>query len=236
MTISGEKRQKYNCHKESTMLPFLVYIERVKGNFFMKTLINNLVKEYKNTASYWSGSIFESVTQFSTDYKGKFGEELLYNYIKDNTGISIQWDADFNTSNDDGVYDLFWIDNEGKKVRVEVKTSERTVANGKPIGWQHENVYFSDKKWDKLIFFDYDANDVIFITIVNYDEVVKNNMIDLSIFGKKGHQRKNEEGKAKVDFSMKSIRNGIDKGITFEYDVNNTSDELLALFLLNRLA
>jgi len=202
----------------------------------MKTLVNNLIEDYKKSASYWSGSIFESVTNFSTDYKGKFGEELLFNTIKELTDIPVQWDADSNTSNDDGVYDLFWTNEDGKKVRVEVKTSGRTVSNGKPIGWQHENVYFSDNKWDKLVFIDYDANDVMFVTVVDYDMVVKDNVLDLSIFGKKGHQRKNEEGKAKVDFSMKSVQNGIDSGVTFEYDFNNPSDELFALFLLNKLA
>ena len=202
----------------------------------MKTIALKLMENYNHQASYWAGSFFESVTNYSTDYKGKFGEELLYNVIKDFTNIPVQWDADSNTSNDDGVYDLFWTDEDGKKVRVEVKTSGRTVANGKPIGWQHENVYFSDNKWDKLVFLDYDRNDVMFITIVDYDEVVKDNNLDLSIFGKKGHQRKNEEGKAKVDFSMKSIRNGIDAGVTFEYDFNNPCDELLALFLLKKLA
>ena len=202
----------------------------------MKTLVNNLIEDYKKSASYWSGSIFESVTNFSTDYKGKFGEELLFNTIKELTDIPVQWDADSNTSNDDGVYDLFWTNEDGKKVRVEVKTSGRTVSNGKPIGWQHENVYFSDNKWDKLVFIDYDANDVMFVTVVDYDMVVKDNVLDLSIFGKKGHQRKNEEGKANVDFSMKSVQNGIDSGVTFEYDFNNPSDELFALFLLNKLA
>ena len=202
----------------------------------MKTLVNNLIEDYKKSASYWSGSIFESVTNFSTDYKGKFGEELLFNTIKELTDIPVQWDADSNTSNDDGVYDLFWYLHNGKKVRVEVKTSGRTVSNGKPIGWQHENVYFSDNKWDKLVFLDYDRNDVMFITVVDYDMVVKDNTMDLSIFGKKAHQRKNEEGKAKVDFSMKSIRKGVDAGVTFEYDFNSTHPEELALFLLKKLS
>jgi len=202
----------------------------------MKTIALKLMESYNHQASYWSGSFFESVTNYSTDYKGKFGEELLFNVIKELTDIPVQWDADSNVSNDDGVYDLFWTDEDGKKVRVEVKTSGRTVANGRPIGWQHENVYFSDNKWDKLVFIDYDANDIVFVTIVDYDMVVKDNMIDLSIFGKKGHQRKNEEGKAKVDFSMKSIRNGIDAGVTFEYNCNTTCDEELALFLLKKLS
>ncbi len=202
----------------------------------MKSIVTNLIEDYKKSASYWSGSIFESVTHFSTDYKGKFGEELLYNIIKDNTDIPVEWDEDQNTNNDDGVYDLFWyLHNGKKKMRVEVKTSGRTVANGKPIGWQHENVYFSDNKWDKLVFIDYDANDVVFFTIVDYNQVVKDNTLDLSLFGKKGHQRKNEEGKAKVDFSMKSIKNGIDNNVTLKYDVNNPNNEELINFLNEKL-
>lgn len=201
----------------------------------MKSIVTNLIEDYKKSASYWSGSIFESVTHFSTDYKGKFGEELLYNIIKDNTDIPVEWDEDQNTNNNDGVYDLFWHLHNGKKRRVEVKTSGRTVANGKPIGWQHENVYFSDNKWDKLVFIDYDANDVVFFTIVDYNQVVKDNTLDLSLFGKKGHQRKNEEGKAKVDFSMKSIQNGIDSNVTLKYDVNNPNNEELINFLNEKL-
>ena len=204
-------------------------------DFIMKSIVTNLIEDYKKSASYWSGSIFESVTHFSTDYKGKFGEELLYNIIKDNTDIPVEWDEDQNTNNNDGVYDLFWHLHNGKKRRVEVKTSGRTVANGKPIGWQHENVYFSDNKWDKLVFIDYDANDVVFFTIVDYNQVVKDNTLDLSLFGKKGHQRKNEEGKAKVDFSMKSIQNGIDSNVTLKYDVNNPNNEELINFLNEKL-
>ena len=201
----------------------------------MKTIVTNLIEDYKKSASYWSGSIFESVTHFSTDYKGKFGEELLFNVIKDNTNIPVEWDEDQNTNNNDGVYDLFWYLNNGKKMRVEVKTSGRTVANGKPIGWQHENVYFSDNKWDKLVFIDYDSNDVVFFTIVDYNQVVKDNTLDLSLFGKKGHQRKNEEGKAKVDFSMRSVQNGIDNKVTFNYDFNNPDNEGLSNFLEEKL-
>lgn len=203
----------------------------------MKSIVTNLIEDYKESASYWSGSIFESVTHFSTDYKGKFGEELLYNIIKDNTDIPVEWDQDSNTANDDGVYDLFWYlhNNKNRKRRVEVKTSGRTVANGRPIGWQHENVYFTDNKWDKLVFLDYDATDIMFITIVDYDQVVKDNTLDLSLFGKKGHQRKNEEGKAKVDFSMKSIQNGIDSNVTLKYDVNNPNNEELINFLNEKL-
>jgi len=204
----------------------------------MKTIVTNLIENYKKSASYWSGSIFESVTHFSTDYKGKFGEELLFNVIKDNTNIPVEWDEDQNTNNNDGVYDLFWYLHNGKKMRVEVKTSGRTFSSkkGKPTGWQHENVYFSNNEWDKLVFIDYDANDVVFFTIVDYNQVVKDNKLDLSLIGLKGgHQRKNEKGKAKVDSSMTSLQKGIDNKVTFEYDFNNPDNEGLSNFLEEKL-
>jgi hypothetical protein len=202
----------------------------------MKSLVTNLAEKYKQQTSYWTGSLFEEVVNFSTDYKGKYGEELFRDILLNCTDIPVQWDEDSNTSNDDGVYDLFWYLHDGKKIRVEVKTSGRTVSKGVSKGWQHENVYFGDNKWDKLVFLDYDSNDVLYITIVNYDDVVKGDAIDLSIFGKKAHCRKNEEGKAKVDFSTKSIANGIAKGVTFKYDFNNPDDDLLGFFLLSKLA
>ena len=179
--------------------------------------------------------MFQPVTQFSTDYKGKFGEELLYKLIQKLTDFNPTWDADSNTNCDDGVYDIHWKTATGKK-RVEVKTSGRTVANGKPIGWQHENVYFADSSWDKLVFLDYDATDVLFITVVSYDDVVKDGELDLSALGKKGHVRKNTGGKAKVDFSPRTIKLGLQSGMTFAYHIDAPDDEALAAFLVDKLS
>lgn len=205
-------------------------------NSSLTTLVTELSEKYEKQASYWDGSLFENVVNLSTDYKGKWGEEFFRDVLLKYTDIPVQWDEDSNTSNNDGVYDLFWHLHNGKKLRIEVKTSGRTFSKGKATGWQHENVYFSDNKWDKLVLVDYDANDVMYITIVDYNQVVTNDMIDLSLFGKNGHPRKNEVGKAKVDLSMRSIRKGIDNGVTFKYDFNNPEDELLTLFLNSKLA
>jgi len=201
----------------------------------LKDLITKLTEDYKQKSTYWTGSLFEEVVKLSTDYKGKYGEELLRNIIRKYTDIPVQWDEDSNTSNDDGVFDLFWYLHNGKKRRVEVKTSGRTVSKGIAKGWQHENVYFTDNQWDLVTFLDYDANDVIYITIVRYDEIVTDNKINLAIFGKKGHCRKNETGKAKVDFSMRSIKKGLAAGVTFKYDINNPKDELFTTFLNSKL-
>jgi len=201
----------------------------------MKVLIESLIEKYEDN-SYWEGSVFEPVTKMPTDYKGKFGEELLFKFIETEIPeIPVEWDGDSNTDQGDGIYDLYWKKDNGSKKRVEVKTSGRTVSNGKPIGWQHENIYYSDKQWDDLAFLDYDCNDIMYVTVVSYDQIVKDNRIDLSLFGKNGHTRKNVVDKAKVDFSMKSIRNGIDNGVTFTYDVKNPDKKGLANFLKEKL-
>ena len=143
----------------------------------------------------------------------------------------------FNTNANDGTYDLFWYLHNGKKVRVEVKTSGRTVSKGIPRGWQHENVYFCDNKWDKLVFVDYDVDDSVCFTILNYDDVVKEDSLDLRVLDMGyGHVRKNEQGKAKVDTRMKQRNAGIANGVTFRYNYNNPQDELLGLFLINKLS
>ena len=218
---------------------FLCHNISIKATNPMRSIVNKLTAAYKLKANYWKGSLFEDVTKYSTDYKGKWGEELIRDVIKEYTDIPVQWDEDCNTSNDDGVYDLFWfLDETKKKRRIEVKTSGRTfnTKEQKAKGWQHENVYFTEDKWDTLILCDYDANDVMYITIVDYDQIVDGDWIDLSLFGKNGHERKNEKGKAKVDFSVKSINKGLAAGVTFKYDFNNPQDELLGLFLINKLS
>ena len=74
--------------------------------------------------------MFEYITTLSTDQKGKWGEQYLRDMIKEYTDIPVQWDGDCNTNANDGTYDLFWYLHNGKKVRVEVKTSGRTVSKG----------------------------------------------------------------------------------------------------------
>ena len=200
----------------------------------MNSLITELVQSYQSLNSYWEGSVFQPVTQLSTDYKGRWGEELLYRLVHEHTPYDVHWDGDTNTNCDDGVYDLWWTVGD-TKTRVEVKTSGRTVSNGRPVGYQHENVYHGDNSWDKLVFVDYDRDDVIHFTVLSYDSVVVDGRLDLTSLGKRGHVRKNTTDKSKVDFSTKTLRLGLETGVTFRYDVNNPDDEGLSQFLTSRL-
>lgn len=117
--------------------------------------------------NYWKGSIFEEIVQLSNDERGKWGEETLFKFIKALTPYNVEWDEDKNISNNDGVYDIWIIFFDGKKVRIEVKTSG--IGNGKTISWQHENIY-SSEKWDKLAFIDFDYSK-IWITVLNYSDM-----------------------------------------------------------------
>ena len=74
-------------------------------------------------------------------------------------------------------------------------------------------------------------------TILNYDDVVKEDSLDLRVLDMGyGHVRKNEQGKAKVDTRMKQRNAGIANGVTFRYNYNNPQDELLGLFFINKLS
>jgi hypothetical protein len=99
------------------------------------------------------------------------------------------------------------------------------------VGWQHENVYFADNSWDFLVFIDYDRDDSIVFSVMSYDDTVSGDQLDLSAFGKNGHVRKNTGGKAKVDFSMKSHRLGLESGRSFRYQLGDDTTELVSWFL-----
>ena len=183
--------------------------------------------------SYWSGSVFEPLRSLTNDEQGSFGERLLYNWMR-KFGFDVQWDGDTNINPDDGVYDVVYKRN-GRRNRVEVKTSGRTFSNGRPAGCQHDNLYYVDECFDKVVFIDYDRDGVIFITVLAYDELVLDEQIDKNLLGVGGHTRKNNHGKAKLDFSPKTLKTGLSKGLTFEYNTHNPNEQALQDFLLYAL-
>ena len=206
----------------------------MKNTTLLEQTINEAVS-HSNASSYWGNSKFEPIVKLTNDERGKWGESYVYALLKDLVGLDVGWDEDANTDADDGTYDVY-VNSPNGKIRIEVKTSGRTVAKGKPIGWQHENVYYHNNLWDKLFIVDYDSNpDVIYLTILDHDEIVKDGQLDLTMLGKKGHNRKDVAGKSKVDFSSKTLRLGVEKGLTFVYNVNDPDNEGLTYFLLDKL-
>lgn len=178
--------------------------------------------------NYWKGSIFEEIVQLSNDERGKWGEETLFKFIKALTPYNVEWDEDKNISNNDGVYDIWIIFFDGKKVRIEVKTSG--IGNGKTISWQHENIY-SSEKWDKLAFIDFDYSK-IWITVLNYSDMSFHSRH--KVFGTKPTLRNDQSDKYKWNFGLKQLRLGMEYNYTFCYDTENPDDKKLSKFLLEK--
>jgi hypothetical protein len=193
-----------------------------------KNLLESIDDIYVNRINLWKDSPFENLTYLSNDERGKWGERFIFNLIKLNTNLSVEWDEDSNTNNNDGVYDIAILHN-NNKIRIEVKTATR--GNTKTSNWQHENIY-SSNKWDKLLLFDIDFYG-FYITIIDYEDMVFNHKH--SIFGRKPTLRNNQDDKYKFDFGDKQQKNGIDSNLTFYYDLTNPQDDELVNFLTSKI-
>lgn len=157
--------------------------------------------------SYWKGSVFEEIRELSNDERGRWGEKLLYELMSQHN-INAVWDQDSNTQQDDGTYDLTI-----NKYRVEVKTS----FGGHRNNWQHENLYNEDF-WDKIVMVDVDR-DCIYFTCLNRLDMVWDEKHP--IFDKKPTRYKHQEVKHKFDFSRRSLRLGMEHGVTTCWSVED---------------
>lgn len=191
----------------------------------------NWLNESKENAiarmqNYWEDSYFEYMTDLSLDERGRTGEENLYKLLL-KAGLDVYWDADKNTTPEDGIYDL-WVMLGGAKVRIEVKTAMRGTNNKT---WQHEHIYKANV-WDKLAFIDIDY-DKVYFTVLDHSEMVWDEKHP--VLGKKPSLREDSKDAYKVDMSKNSIQRGIDGGLTFCYTLNTDDSELIE-FMREKIA
>ena len=186
----------------------------------MTQLSSTLNAAIERTTNRWRGSLFEPLQSMSNDERGKFGEELINN-LANLTSHDVVFQGDFNTNNDDGVFDILI-----NVKRCEVKLATQDVNNN----FQHENIYAANV-WDVVFFVDV-VYDGIFITVLNYDEldVTKRH----PIFNRKPTLRKAQSDKFKFDLGMKGLLNGVECGVTIKLTENN-EDEVVA-FIQSHLA
>ncbi len=191
---------------------------------FDNQLINNLIDEsvnysYDNRDTSWIGSRFEKLIYLQNDERGKWGEKFLFDLIMRVSKIESKWDGDCNTNPEDGgIYDI--LVNPTRKLRTEAKTAFSHDSDSEARNWQHENIY-AKSVWDKLVFLDVDY-DKLYLTVLtpeNMEYLFKNEKDP--ILGKKATLRKAQEDKWKFDCSPVTIKNAIDAGYTFCYNIDN---------------
>jgi len=188
---------------------------------------SKLIKEFLNLKEetiliindLWENSEFKYLRNMSSDQRGSWGENLIYRLIKLYTKYNVKWDADRNTSNSDGIYDLVV-----NKHKAEVKTATSGYSSKKnklTNTYQHENIY-EDNVWDKLILLDVNP-DGFYITIINHKDMVFGENIH-PIFGKKS--TKHLSG-WKFDTSKVVLERGIQNNLTIYIDMSipNLIDE-----------
>ena len=191
---------------------------------FDNQLINNLIREsveeaYNDRDISWVGSEFEKLVILNNDKRGKWGEKFLFNLIMRVAKIESRWDGDCNTRPEDGgIYDI--LVNLSRKLRTEAKTAFSFDSDSDSRNWQHENIY-AKSVWDKLVFLDVDY-DRLYITVLtpeNMEYLFKNEKD--TILGKKATLREAQKDKWKFDFSSVTVKNAIDAGYTFCYNIDN---------------
>ena len=141
-------------------------------------------------------------------------------------GVDNTWLADKNTDPTDGIYDLAVA---GK--RVEVKTASLTVCSN---SFQHEGLHTGDM-CDFYVFFDIEYN-TITVTVMSEKFFTNELTKDTSKLGATPHLRKNTTDVYKFDFSMKTLRQLQELGMSCTFDLMDPDPDDLSLFLTINLS
>ena len=179
----------------------------------MKLNINETLINYPHTNEVWYKSPFKGLKEVSNDDRGEWGEDFLQKLISDVTELSVTWDGNNNTSNDDGIYDI-----KVNKKRTEVKTA--TVGYNKKTKkvtntYQHENIYEEDI-WDNLLLLDIKPEG-FYITHIEYNDMYFGDEVH-PILKKKSTKHLSAW---KFDTSRAVLQRGLENGYTIYVEVNS---------------
>ena len=179
----------------------------------MKLNINETLINYPHTNEVWYKSPFKGLKEVSNDDRGEWGEDFLQKLISDVTELSVTWDGNNNTSNDDGIYDI-----KVNKKRTEVKTA--TVGYNKKTKkvtntYQHENIYEEDI-WDNLLLLDIKPEG-FYITHIEYNDMCFGDEVH-PILKKKSTRHLSAW---KFDTSRAVLQRGLESGYTIYIEVNS---------------
>ena len=196
----------------------------------MKSNINETLIKYTHTNNVWSNSVFKQLKELTNDDKGEWGEDFIQELVSYITKLSVKWDHNSNTSNDDGIYDI-----KINKKRTEVKTAtigynkkKKKVTNT----YQHENIYdkmVKDKKgkwikdeyeghqvWDNLLLLDIKPEG-FYITHIEYNDMYFGDEVH-PILKKKSTKHLSAW---KFDTSRAVLQRGLENGYTIYVEVNS---------------
>ena len=163
----------------------------------IESMIHNAYIKEQNENNPWVNSPYKELLNLTIDQRGKIGEEIVSNAIKQANNPNINIEEDITDVNEKGAgihYDIK-VNNQ----LIEIKTAYRDKSNK----WQHENLYKTAATMTIFIDFDYDG---IHISIIPESLLPLGK--DSEIFGRKhGTLRQNKDDGFKLDFSRTQFTN-----------------------------
>ena len=193
----------------------------------IETMIHDAYMKEQSNKDPWGDSPYKELLKLTIDQRGKIGENIVSEAIKqaNNSLICIEEDVtDINIKGDGVHYDI--------KVNgqlIEIKTAYRGTGNS----WQHENLYKNAATMSIFLDFDYNG---IYVSIIPEDILPLGK--DSKIFGRKhGTLRQNRSDGYKLDFSLTTFKNFANYGDTYSiyFDADEASLEDIGIFITERI-
>jgi hypothetical protein len=193
----------------------------------IETMIHEAYIKEQASKDPWSDSPYKELLKLTIDQRGKIGECIISEAIKQaqNTRICIEEDISDVSAKGDGVHYDIRVNGQ----MIEIKTAYRGTGNS----WQHENLYKTAATMSIFLDFDYHG---IYVSI--FPEHILPLNKDSEVFGRKhGTLRKNKDDGYKLDFSLTTFKNfaKYDNIYSTYFDADNVSLKDIGVFITERI-
>lgn len=175
----------------------------------------------------WSDSPYKELLKLTIDQRGKIGECIISEAIKQaqNTRICIEEDISDVSAKGDGVHYDIRVNGQ----MIEIKTAYRGTGNS----WQHENLYKTAATMSIFLDFDYHG---IYVSI--FPEHILPLSKDSEVFGRKhGTLRQNKDDGYKLDFSLTTFKNfaKYDNMYSTYFEADSVNLKDIGIFITERI-
>ena len=175
----------------------------------------------------WNDSPYKELLKLTIDQRGKIGEQIISEAIKqaNNSHLCIEEDVSDVNAKGDGVHYDIRVNGQ----LIEIKTAYRGTSNS----WQHENLYKTAATMSLFLDFDYHG---IYVSIFPEDILPLGK--DSKVFGRKhGTLRQNKDDGYKLDFSLTTFKNFANYGNAYSvyFDADEASLEDIGIFVTERI-
>lgn len=193
----------------------------------IETMIHETYIKEQESKDPWNDSPYKELLKLTIDQRGKIGESIVSEAIKQANNNRIYIEEDVSDVNAKGVGVHYDIKVNGQL--IEIKTAYRGTGNS----WQHENLYKTAATMSLFLDFDYNG---IYVSIIPEDILPLGK--DSEVFGRKhGTLRQDKSDGYKLDFSLATFKYFANYGNKYNtyFDADEASLEDIGIFITERI-